>query len=1411
MDTNSTKAPKFTPEDWFTWAFRIESHLQQKECYGSIDHVSNNWATTPQARRLKMQYNAFAEILKALGDEHCGLAQGLQSHQAHELWDLLRNEFGNPDVPARMDIDEEFQQFKHTDGDNVDMYIEKFDKICNKMRNTGIVVAPETIYIKLIKGLPENMSTIRDILTTKENPNLAFARRMLRQHRHRFNTPKSIFTVGGRRMVKRPPSNTCNYCKKDGHPRSDCRAKAADEKLGYYLPSRDAPWRCVMEESINKRIDLAVSEALQKMKNKYGKKESAHFNAASSDDEVIDYTSQEPETESTDPVEEAWIATEKSFSGYSFYSLTNPSGDQNRRWIIDSGATAHLLSDFSLLRNPKPINRKFNTGNADHPIMATFIGEVDFIAKSNGKMVTLKKVYFSPQTKVNILSIRAFARDEPDSHFRSVFEGNTCAIIHNGVKIFHGKIDRDELFFLESHDSVINEKANKSYTLSYSHDINYWHKILGHVHPRAIIEMARKNMVEGLPPDISGKDWKACPSCAQGKATKRNRNRSKTKLPKPITKPGDCTHSDQKGPITPISIHKNKYFILFVDECTGFTEVFFLPSLDKTQDAYELHKNRIKTLLNKNIKTFVCDGHKTYTCMIEQLDKDGTKIRIRAPYDPNGNAISERAIRTITEMARTLLQHSGLPQNRWEEAIEHAVWIRNRVLNKRLSDKTPYEAYFKIKPDIRHLHPFGCLAHALIPKELRTRTFQTHTHRCAFMGYSNRHDAFLLYDTDSRKTIISRDVLFFDEFFPLNNHPLTNTDSKEPSPPENTQEYNVTKQSLRSYTDNQTIPTIITNPTPIINNDPINPTTPPIKLIPDPIEPPHLNLNCILQHTMDHLPDTPGTQQEAHTGPNKEEWIEGTTTEYRGINRLNVFRKPTPAEVKIIQTENPKIFTNHSIFKIKTNEEGNVARWKVRLVLQGCFMEKGIHFDQTYSPCTRLETIRLLIAIAVQRGWKVTHADVPNAYLHGKLDKLIFTRIPLGWNKIIGDTLGMDGDIVVLDKALYGTPNAGRAWNQVIDKYLKTLGFQPCPNEQALYYHPSGTIIALWVDDVFITGPNRQHIQETLENLKNQYQIKTLGQVSYALGMHFQPQADGSYFISQKNMIDNIVKGCNLEKSQGTNSPLPSGYKLTIADCPQNKEQEEEMKNIPFRSTLGKLLYLAMATRPDTLFAVISLSRFANSPGKYHWSLLKHIVKYLKQTNTMGLHYKPSTKEINLETFTDASYNCDVDKGRSIYGYCLTVNKCCWVWHSSLSKTKPGSAQHAEVAAAYKALNDTRYASYLLNHCNVQYIKPIPFWMDNRAAIHTMTNPGITKESRFLRPKYFDIRDQQESKFISMTPISTDLLCADTLTKGLIGQAFARHRESLSVTLPPHDNAKLAQISPTSNLSMDHRNQDVSG
>jgi hypothetical protein len=467
--------------------------------------------------------------------------------------------------------------------------------------------------------------------------------------------------------------------------------------------------------------------------------------------------------------------------------------------------------------------------------------------------------------------------------------------------------------------------------------------------------------------------------------------------------------------------------------------------------------------------------------MMKIFEDDGTIATFRAPHDPNGNAKAERGIRTVTEKARTLLHSSGLPLNMWQAAIQHAIWLHNRTLSHKNPEKTPHELFWGVRPDIRYFHPFGCLTYALVPKENNPTTFEPRARACVFLGISPHHDAWLLLDIEKRSEVIMRDVSFFDHIYPLRkdkDQPFQQQqkeslleekkkDEDGESEPLLRNNYNLRSRINTQETTTPT-PTPPTSPTPTPPTTPTPaPPTPPIPTPPsttstpstpprndDDQEPPGTPTLSFLCETLSELLDVkhladpevirnliltaqkevdadPRTIFEAFNSPDGEKWKEALRKEYQGINRLKVYRRPTSDERKKANKENT--FDNHNVLKRKRDEFGNVDRHKARNVLEGQHMKKGVHYDKTFSPCAGLEVIRLIAAIATHMGWMISHADIPNAYLHGRTDRLIFTRVPIFWNELIGPELGADGDIVVLDGTIYGAPHTGRSWNIVLD------------------------------------------------------------------------------------------------------------------------------------------------------------------------------------------------------------------------------------------------------------------------------------------------------------------------------------------------------------------------------------------
>ena len=121
--------------------------------------------------------------------------------------------------------------------------------------------------------------------------------------------------------------------------------------------------------------------------------------------------------------------------------------------------------------------------------------------------------------------------------------------------------------------------------------------------------------------------------------------------------------------------------------------------------------------------------------------------------------------RTIFEMGNAMMIHVGMPIHFWGEAVNTAVYVRNRCSTAALDGKTPFEALTGSVPDMSHLRIFGCEAYALIPGH--RRKFQPRAHRCVLLGYASDAKCYRLWNLETNKIILRRDVRFNETCFPF--------------------------------------------------------------------------------------------------------------------------------------------------------------------------------------------------------------------------------------------------------------------------------------------------------------------------------------------------------------------------------------------------------------------------------------------------------------------------------------------------------------------------------------------------------------------------------------------------------------------------------------------------------------------
>ncbi|CAI7808621.1 unnamed protein product [Closterium sp. NIES-53] len=642
------------------------------------------------------------------------------------------------------------------------------------------------------------------------------------------------------------------------------------------------------------------------------------------------------------------------------------------------------------------------------------------------------------------------------------------------------------------------------------------HRRMGHVALPILQQLVKNEMVAGI--RVKGKpdEVLGCPTCMQAKFTRYPFSSSEATAKAPL----DEVVMDVVGPLM-LGAAGAEYFLTIVDVYTRMTWVYVL---SKKSDVAETVKTDWLTMVERQqdrlVKAIRTDrgGEFLSKEFSFWLKKNGRRHSLTMPYSSVMNGIAERANRTITETARGLLIEAGLLDYLRPDAMRSA------------------------KPKVDMLRVFGCMCMALVPKHLRHDKLGAKATWAVHLGMAQNSKGWLLWDPFTKKFLVSRDCNFMENLMykdwkvenevkigvrflevkssglehvelplELSSGSTTTRQSSLVNGGEEAKDAEEEEEEVQQVSERApTLPSRTTcaprirvtpqqrqgfhNPTPEEEGRGKRRIQAPNRLTYDALGKPAKSAlagvalivgddeesdyeECAFAFFSPvEMPGEPATLKEALESSDAEEWKKAMESELKSIEENGTWEL-------VELSEGRKAITSKWLFKIKSDPDGKIERYKSKLVAKRYQQKEKVDYKELFAPVVKPTTLRTLLAGATIKGWVVKQMDMTTTFLNDILEEEIFMA------------------------------------------------------------QPKGSFMVVYVDDILIFSPSSDLIKELMLKLQDKFKCKALGDVSFYLGLHIERDVEKWCMrVHQRKYLEALA--ANFGQIEGhVATPFPSGFK----------------------------------------------------------------------------------------------------------------------------------------------------------------------------------------------------------------------------------------------------------------------------
>ncbi|SGY38681.1 BQ5605_C003g02060 [Microbotryum silenes-dioicae] len=1352
QESGEIKIAKLGKDNYELWSIRVEAYLESKG-YASVlehGHVRPSDVSLAEWRTMhgldasvtdtqvvvnlqKKDRSARALIIQCIDDANLKMVKS-KTLSAKDIWDKLRQHHEGNAKPFKIrTLLMELSNAKYDEDENMGEFLKSMIDKADQLDDLGQKFGDEAMIAYILQALPPSYEMLKQAIRLGENRSVDHViNRLTDEYTERKLSGKfdKLLKNAGALAVQstqasRDPNCVCRGCKGKGHFAMDPEC-----------PKYDAKKNHGRARNRNK-------------KKKQDSKESADSN------ELAEF-----------------VLTVKSLD--ESHSLQDNVANrvsqvnQGEIWILDTGASQHYVGDASLLSNRQSGNLKVQTASGQVVHCDTY-GMVRFKLKS-GASLSLANVYHLPGAPVNLISTRALFKSGAKCGWED--GKDVMTITYQGVIL--AKTLSGTGYALDF-TRIVEDQAHVATRATVGAPLMEWHRRYGHVPVSSIMELVKSGAVEGLV--LTDEKVHDCEPCISSKSRASKFSELATQVTDVLQRVFmdiGFVAEDQ------VDFQGRKAYLAIVDQYSTAKWTFPL----KTKSAEEVtrvwiaFRQGVEKMTGRKIKRVRTDNGTEFTNKLIGADfqSQGILHETSAPYTPQQNGTVERFNGSLMAIVRAVLAASKLSWKYWSYVLAYATFVANRILHAKLEGKTAHEVFYGKKPKVSHFRPFGSTVYAQVPKSKRSKLESTSV-KGIFIGYDSEYNYRVLVDPDSdHKVIVTRDISVLEHKSEQVGVPEVTTlpvgPDEEKGPVDNDE---IVVDELQDQVDGEQMPPARQNRPRWEYGDPAvkgrNPGR--YEEIDANNEIPHRTRSqrrdaeqqVMYGSAMSvSLPPVPSNYEEAMASPEADKWIAAIKAELDAMARHQV----------LIDSDLPsgaRALGSKWVFTRKENAQGEVTRYKARLVAQGFAQRPGIEYNETFAPVARPSTILSLVGTAAAQGLFLEQFDFDSAFLNGTMTEMVYMKYPKGWDR------PQTGQALRLVKSMYGTKQAPREWNAAVNSLMVERGYKRSDADSCLYVKrvdEKFIYITLYVDDGMVASNDQEFLDSEIEAFNKVYKLKRLGPVKLFLGLEFERTSD-YIFVHQSKYIRDLVA------MYGGGSVSKHPVKVPMEPRSDVEHSTDPFDDVAlYQSAVGALQYAAHRARPDIVTSVRAAASKVSAPTQADWIAVKRIIRYLQGTVDWGLKFNHGGSTV-FELYSDASWGDDMSTGKSIGAFVSILAGAAISWQSKQQSMVATSTTEAEILAASAAAKEAMWLRRLAADLELEQPKATLIWEDNQAVIAIALNPAHHGRTKHYNVHHFYIRERVTAGDIRIKYCKTGAMTADILTKPLARNLFELHREGMGM------------------------------